>query len=180
MSKKNTLYLGSSLLLLMLLVTPACDWFKKKTEGLTQEAKELVSPKYHLLDANSEEVYNDAHIPTAVNVSLEKVEELSKGWDKKTPAIVYCSSYDCPESHRVARELKKLGFEDVAVYTGGINEWYKLSKENKAAYAFEGEAKLPFLEKAVAKTTPKEEEGIRVITAEELSKHLEAAKAPAA
>jgi rhodanese-related sulfurtransferase len=174
MSKKNTIYVASGLLLLALLVTPACDWFKKKTE----EAKELVSPRYHLLDANSEEIYRDARLPGAVNVSFDKIEEQSKGWDKKTPVVVYCSSYDCTESHRVARELKKLGFEDVAVYAGGTNEWHKLSKENKVAYALEGEAKQSYLQKVIAKIAPKEEDGIRTITAEELSKLIEGAKAP--
>ncbi len=182
MSKKNTIYFAFSLLLLMVLVMPACKWAKEKTEGAAVEVKhELgVERKVLLLDADSEEVFNDAHIPGAVRVSSEGLEEQSKGWNKKTPTVVYCSSYECTASHHIAKKLKDLGFEDVAVYSGGISEWHKLSKENKAAYPLEGEAKQAFLEKEVAKVEPKEEEGIRSINAADLSKLLEEAKAPAA
>ena len=91
-------------------------------------------------------------------------------------------SYECTGSHQVAKKLKDLGFTDVAVYAGGISEWHKLAKENKATYPVEGEAKQAFLKKEVAKVEPKAEEGIRVISAADLSKLLEEAKtqAPAA
>ncbi len=181
MSKKNTIYGAFSLLLLMVLVMPACDWFKKKTEqAVSQVKQEVGEPKFHLLDVNSSEIFNDAHIPDAVHTTIDGVEELSKGFNKSTPVVVYCSSYECGASHLVADKLKKLGFENVAVYSGGIQEWYKLSKENKAAYPLEGEAKQAFLEKEIVKVAPKEEEGIRSISAAELSKLIEESKAPSA
>ena len=177
MSKKNTIYYAMSALVLLVLVMPACDWFKKKTESASVAAG--TEHKFHLLDADSAEVYNDAHIPGAVNVSFENVDEMSKSWNKETPVVVYCSSYACPESHRVAKKLKDLGFKDVGVYSGGINEWYRLGKENKAAYPLEGEAKLTYLNEEVAKSEPKLEEGIRSISAADLSKMTEESKAPA-
>ena len=70
-----------------------------------------VKHKLHLLDADTPEIYNDAHIPGAVNVSMDKVEELSKGWNKKTPVVVYCSCYDCGASHGVAAELKNMALK---------------------------------------------------------------------
>lgn len=177
MSKKNTVYFSFSLLLLLVLVMPACEWFKPKSEAADQAKQEAVQePKLRLLDADSVEVYNDAHIPGAVNVSADTIEGLSEKWNKETPVVVYCSSYDCTASHQVAKNLAGRGFKNVAVYTGGINEWVNLSKEKKEEYPVEGEAKQDFLQKKIAAptTAPKEEEGIRVISAEELSKQLKA------
>ncbi len=149
---------------IMMLVTPACDWLKKKEEA-PQE-----NPVVRILDLNTAEVYNDAHIPGAIHLELDDIDEVTKHWNVKSPLIVYCSDYTCRTSH-IAAKMLRTRFEDVSVYMGGINEWYKLSKENSALYPIEGDAKLAFLEKNVEKVLPKEEDG-KVISAQEVAHRL--------
>ena len=162
-------------LLLLVLLTPACgDWFKKKAPETAATLEAVQEPKLRLIDVNSEEVFNDAHIPGAINLSVDRIEEVAKDWNKKTPVVVYCSDYTCQASHGAAQKFTQLGFEDVSIYAGGINEWYKKGKDNLTAYPLEGEHKQAFLEKDVAVATPKE--GERVISADDLSKRLEEAK----
>jgi rhodanese-related sulfurtransferase len=170
---KNSLYISVSMLLLVALLTPGC-WPEKKAEVTADQAagQEI---KVRLIDVNPEEVFKDAHITGAVNLALDKIEEAAKAWDKKTPIIVYCADYTCTASHGAAKKLKELGFEDVAVFAGGINEWVRLAKENKDAYPFEGQAQQEFLKKAVEKVMPKEGE-VRTVSAEELAKRLVEAK----
>jgi len=162
---KNTSYVAFTMIAIIMLVIPACDWFKTQ-EGISQE-----KPSVRVLDLNTAEVYNDAHIPAAMHVELGDIDDVSKHWDKKTPLIVYCSDYACRTSHMAAKKLIALGFMDVLVYEGGINEWYRLSKENKEMYPLEGEAKLAFLEKVVEKVGSKEED-VKLITAGELAQRL--------
>ena len=51
---------------------PACNWFKKPEEASAVQAKETAQePKFRILDADSVDIYNDAHIPGAVNVSAD-------------------------------------------------------------------------------------------------------------
>lgn len=172
---KNTMYSALGLLILVALTVPACDWFKKKSHEGAGETKEAVQePAFRLVDVNTEEVYKDAHIPGAIHVAIDNVEAASKDWNKKTPVVVYCSDYSCQASHSAAKKLTELGFEDVAVFPGGIHKWVELSKENKEAYPVEGEAKAEhFTKKVEEKAAP---EGVRAVTAEDLSKKVAEAK----
>lgn len=162
---KNTSYVALGMFALMMLGVPACDWLKNK--DVASQEQELI----RILDVNTAEVYHDAHIPGSVHVELDDIEKVSEHWNKKTPLILYCSDYTCRTSHIAAKKLKTLGFEDVSVYPGGINEWFQLSKENSELYPLEGDAKLPFLEKNVEKGVLKEEDG-KVISAQEVAQRL--------
>jgi len=155
-----------------MLVTPACDWFKKEK---TADVVVVEQPTLYVVDVNPADVFADAHIPGAVNLTLEGLEAGTKEWNKKSPVVVYCSGYTCTASHAAAKKLKELGFEDVAIYPGGIAEWHQLSKENKELFQVEGGAKLPFLQKVVEKVLPKEDAG-KTISAEELAQNLAAKK----
>ncbi len=171
---KNTMFSALSLLLLVVLAVPACDWFKKKAPEAAAEVKEAQEPKLRLVDVNTEEVYADAHIPGAIHTSVDRVGETAKDWNKETPVVVYCSDYKCRASDSAAKKLTELGFKDVRVYQGGVHEWVKLAKENKAAYPYEGSAKAEHFQKEVAKEAAPE--GTRTISAEDLSKLVEEAK----
>lgn len=173
---KNTMYSALSLLLLVVLAVPACDWFKKKSSDVATEVKDSVQePKFRLIDVNTEEVYKDAHIPGAIHVAADRIEEVAKDWNKETPIVVYCSDYVCQASHNAAKKFTQLGFKDVTVFGGGIHEWVRLAKENKAAYPVEGEAKHEHFAKQVAKPAAQPED-VRIISAEDLSKRVEEAK----
>lgn len=165
---KYTTYLAFSLLSSVLLLAPAC--MSEKKEAASQEAA-AAEPTFRLVNVDSADLFKDAHIPGAINLNFEQLDEQTKGWSKKTPVILYCSDYTCGTSHTAAKKLKELGFEDVSVYAGGMNEWVKKHKENKDQYPVEGDAKQEYLTKEVAPTAAKEGEA-PAVTAEDLSKKL--------
>ena len=165
---KNSTYVAVGLLATIMLVIPACDWFQKVPLVVEE-------PSLRILDINAAKVFDDAHIPGAIRVSLNSIEETSQGWDKRTPIVTYCSDYNCMASHKVAEELLELGFSDVSVYAGGISEWYKLSKGNKDEYPVEGPAQLAFLEREVERLDPKNKEK-NVVSAEVVSQRIQQLK----
>ena len=42
---------------------------------------------------------------------------------KNAEIVVYCGGPKCPQSRMAAEKLVKLGYEDVRVYEGGLEEW---------------------------------------------------------
>ena len=157
---KHSTYVAVGLLAIIMLVVPACDWFQK-VPLIVEE------PSLRILDINTEKIFNDAHIPGAIHVSLNDIEKTAHGWNRATPIVTYCSDYNCMASHKVAQDLVELGFTDVSVYAGGISEWYKLSKGDNEGYVVEGPAQLAFLERDVEILDPDKKEKNRV-TAEQV------------
>lgn len=162
---KHSIYGSLLLVVLVILVIPGCDWYPKT---ITNSAKE---PALLLIDVNTPAVFNDAHIAGAINVDLDTLEKVSQEWNKKTPLVFYCSDYACMASHSAAIKVSKLGFENVAVYSGGIQEWYSLSQSNNEKYPFEGKAQMAFLKNEVRKVVPIKE-GANVVSADELAQRL--------
>ncbi|MBA2307182.1 rhodanese-like domain-containing protein [Candidatus Dependentiae bacterium] len=172
MSNKLRTLLSAGLLAGIMLVTPACDWFKGASTATP--GTETQETSFYLLDANPADIYKDAHIPGALHVTLESIDELSKGWNKNAAIVTYCSP-TCGTKDIVAKKLKDAGFNNVKVYRGGITEWYKLSKENKDSYPLEGEAKHSIF-KEEATSSPSKESTESDITAGELKNHLQQTK----
>ncbi len=173
MNKNLKIFLSASLVIVALVMTQGCDWFKKSDSSTA--ATEVKAPSFYLLDANPEDIYKAAHIPGALNVNSEaKLDELSKNWNKNAPIVVYCSPM-CGTKDLIAKRLKGAGFNDVKVYVGGITEWNKLSKENKAAYPLEGDAKHPIFEKEGAVPVQRESSESE-ITANQLKNYLQEVK----
>jgi len=166
---KRSMYGSLFFMTFVLLVVPGCDWHSKQTDVSAKE------PMLRLIDVNTQEVYNDAHIRGAVHVDLESVEKESSQWNKKTPVVFYCSDYACMASHSAAEKLQTLGFEDVAVYPGGIQEWYSLSKESSEKYLLDGKAEMAFLRNEVRKVVPIKE-GANVVSADQLAQRLDKMK----
>lgn len=83
----------------------------------------LASEQFLLINVLDPEYFQDCHIPTSVNIPLKDLEEKIKSYDKNQPIITYCASYECLESDKAYKTLKKLGFKNVHVYKGGIKEW---------------------------------------------------------
>lgn len=74
-------------------------------------------------------------IPGSRHVPLDTVGRASTSMPKSTSIVVYCSNYECPQSHVAAEKLAALGFTEVYVYEGGLQEWeeagYPLVPENQ-------------------------------------------------
>lgn len=131
----------------------------------------------HIVNVNDKVFYDDAHIKGDIHIPFEQFENLdneTKIWNKNSTIVVYCTDYACTASKIVAKELTKLGFKDVYVYTGGAAEWHKFSKLNPA-YQMVGAQSQPYLSQSNEKIETSDPE-IRVITAEQLLKKIQEQK----
>ncbi|MCW8799328.1 MAG: rhodanese-like domain-containing protein [Desulfobacter sp.] len=83
-----------------------------------------------VLDVRWPEIYDQGHIPGALNFPLDDFEEDRRVLlSKITPEdeiLVYCSGVTCHDSHTFAIRLVEMGFAHVAVYAGGFAEWEEM------------------------------------------------------
>ena len=102
---KNTMYSALSLLLLVVLAVPACDWFKKKAQKRLLKLMKLpsqnsVSSMLTLMKCTPMRIFQERYIS-----AVDRIEETAKDWNKETPVVVYCSDYSCQASHSAAKKL---------------------------------------------------------------------------
>lgn len=69
--------------------------------------------------------YEDAHIPGALNLPHDEVDELAPKLlpDKDAAVVVYCSNLPCPNSVVASRRLVQLGYSNVFEYEEGKQDW---------------------------------------------------------
>lgn len=69
--------------------------------------------------------FSEAHLPGAVNIPPDRVEELAPSLlpDRAAAVVVYCQNTACPYAGVVARHLVQLGYRDVAEYAAGVEDW---------------------------------------------------------
>ena len=87
-----------------------------------------------VLDVRWPEIYDQGHIPGALNFPLDDLvddlEEHSKALLSRISPddeiLVYCASVTCHDSHTFATRLVEMGFTHVAVYAGGFSEWEEM------------------------------------------------------
>jgi len=86
------------------------------------------------LDANEDVIlvealgplyFEEAHLPGAINIPHEAVDELAPSLlpDKDAQIVVYCASGPCKNSGLATRRLLELGYTDVRDYHEGKAEW---------------------------------------------------------
>jgi rhodanese-related sulfurtransferase len=77
-----------------------------------------------VFEALDKKYYDDGHIPMARMLPLAKIDRVpSIVADKDQAIVVYCASATCQNSHQAAIHLKKQGYRNVAVYSGGKADW---------------------------------------------------------
>jgi rhodanese-related sulfurtransferase len=78
-----------------------------------------------LAEALPEKYFRDWHLPGARHLPHDKVEQLAASVvpDKSAEIVVYCANRNCQDSHVAAGKLARMGYENVAVYAGGKQEW---------------------------------------------------------
>ena len=87
------------------------------------ELRELIGKEdVQIVDVRAKEFYEKAHIPSAINISLEEIDERIDEFDRNKLIVVYCGSFECQRSPKAARKLERLGF-NVVDYAGGISDW---------------------------------------------------------
>lgn len=69
--------------------------------------------------------YADGHLPGALNLPHDRVDELAPTLlpDKDAAIIVYCSNTACQNSTTAARRLSELGYRQVFDYVAGKQDW---------------------------------------------------------
>ena len=80
-----------------------------------------------VVDALPPLAYAGAHLPGAVNIPPERVDELAgtRIPDLGTEVVVYCAGPTCDSSVEVAARLVALGYTNVRHYSGGKQDWRK-------------------------------------------------------
>jgi rhodanese-related sulfurtransferase len=79
-----------------------------------------------LVEALSEEHYKSSHLPGAINLPYEFVDEAERVLpDKNAEIIVYCMNPGCMTSAEEARELEEMGYQRVLHYAAGKQDWIK-------------------------------------------------------
>ena len=96
-------------------------------EKLTLEElrQELETGAVTLVEALGPAYFEDAHLPGAINIPHDRVDELAPRLltDKTARIVVYCASGPCQKSEIATLRLGKLGYTNVADYHEGKAEW---------------------------------------------------------
>jgi rhodanese-related sulfurtransferase len=81
--------------------------------------------EFVLVDALSPTSYAASHLPGAINIPPEWVDERAPRRipDKETEVVVYCSGPACDSSVEVANRLIALGYRNVGHYADGKRDW---------------------------------------------------------
>ncbi|MFD2571805.1 thioredoxin domain-containing protein [Spirosoma soli] len=105
-----------------------CLTLKAQTPALTFEAFEAklqqAGDRAQILDARSEEEYNQNHLKGAISFSVANEADFQKQiktLNKANPVFVY--SIGNGRSGKLAKELQEAGFSDVTELPGGLSKW---------------------------------------------------------
>ena len=78
-----------------------------------------------VVEALPRPAFRRRHLPSAINMPKSQVEALAPALlpDLDAEIVVYCGSWLCRSSDRVADKLRRLGYTYVRVYRGGKADW---------------------------------------------------------
>lgn len=78
-----------------------------------------------IVEALPEQYYRKAHLPGAVLMPHDQVDELASTVlpDKTAEIVVYCANLPCENSGIVAKRLTDLGYGHVRDYAEGKQDW---------------------------------------------------------
>ena len=88
---------------------------------LKQKIDDKSDKGYEILDIRENTVYEEAHIPGAINIPLKELGYRLFTLDKAKDIIVYCNVG--LQSKVACQILVNAGFKDVYNLTGGLKEW---------------------------------------------------------
>jgi len=85
---------------------------------------EANNENFKLVEVLKEDSYKQGHIPGAINIPVNKLNELAPKQLKKTDTIVvYCTSYGCNASTNAAKSLMKMDHKKILDFKGGKKMW---------------------------------------------------------
>lgn len=80
-----------------------------------------------LVEILSRAAYDQAHLPGAINLPLDRLTELAATLlpDKTIDIVIYGASPKCVKAQNAARELSNLGYQNVRDYADGKQDWFE-------------------------------------------------------
>lgn len=79
---------------------------------------------FKLVEVLGKDQFKEDHIPGAINIPEENLEEeASKKLQKDDKIVVYCASYACHSSTESARKLNNMGYSNVVDFKAGKQGW---------------------------------------------------------
>ena len=79
---------------------------------------------FKLIEVLLPELYDQWHLPGAINIPADDMREIAPGKLKKDEEIiVYCRSLTCGASDRAADVLDEMGYEKIIIFRGRKKEW---------------------------------------------------------
>jgi rhodanese-related sulfurtransferase len=87
-----------------------------------------------LVETLRTEHFEQGHLPGAVHIHFEEVDERAPGLlpDKDALIVTYCSNTACQNSRIAAEKLAKLGYTNVRRYEEGKQDWSEAGLELEA------------------------------------------------
>ncbi len=78
-----------------------------------------------IVEALPEQYYRTAHLPGALLLPHDQVDELAPTLlpDRAAQIVVYCANLPCPNSGIAAERLSELGYTHVREYAEGKQDW---------------------------------------------------------
>lgn len=96
--------------------------------SMAQMKKLFAQKQAVLLDARSKNEYEQGHIPGAINIPYESMEDYMAKIDSLHEdkwLVCFCDGPPCDLGELLANELFGMGFPKVAIFQDGMNEWNK-------------------------------------------------------
>lgn len=82
----------------------------------------LASGEVTLLDVRPEEEFTAGHLPEAINIPLEQLEDMLDKLPRDREIVAYCRGPYCVLSHEAVQRLRQLGYR-VRRFEEGYPEW---------------------------------------------------------
>ena len=91
-----------------------------------REASDLINnDNITLLDIRDEESFSQGHIPNAINLSNNNIDDVIKNSDHEHNILIYC--YKGISSQSVAQHFCDLGYKNIFSLEGGFTEFLEKS-----------------------------------------------------
>lgn len=89
------------------------------------ETKLSAGDDFVIVEALGPMYFEDAHLPGALNIPHDRVDELAAEVlpDKSAFVVVYCSNTACQNSAVASHRLVELGYTNVHTYVEGKQDW---------------------------------------------------------
>lgn len=97
--------------------------------------------KIMVINVLAKKYFDDCHIVGSVNMPLETIAQDIAKVKHDTKIVLYCANPSCAASHKAADRLEQLGYTNVHLYEGGMQEWVDLG------YPYDGPAEAEYFKK---------------------------------